>query len=30
MCDGFFAECGYKVIVDDSGRSALPVEIESN
>jgi hypothetical protein len=27
-CDGFRTECGYKIIVDDSDRSAIPVEID--
>jgi hypothetical protein len=28
--DGFLAEGGYKIVVDDSGRPALPVEIEDD
>jgi hypothetical protein len=30
MCDGFFDECGYEIVVDDSDRPALPVEMEDN
>jgi hypothetical protein len=30
ICDGLFAECGYEIVVDDSGRPALPVEMEDN
>jgi hypothetical protein len=30
ICDGFLAECGYEIIVDDSGHPALPVEIEDD
>jgi hypothetical protein len=30
MCDGFLAECRYKIVVGDLGRSALPIEIENS
>jgi hypothetical protein len=28
ICTGFFTECGYKIVVDYSGCSVLPAEIE--
>jgi hypothetical protein len=30
MCDGFVAKCDYEIVVDDSSRPALDVEIEAN
>jgi hypothetical protein len=30
ICDGFLAECGSQIIVDDPGRPAIPVEREDN
>jgi hypothetical protein len=30
ICDSFLTERGYKIVVDDSGHPALPVEIEDN
>jgi hypothetical protein len=29
MCHNFLIKCGYKIVVDDSGRPALSVEIEA-
>jgi hypothetical protein len=30
ICDSFFPECGYEIVVENSGRPALLVEIEDN
>jgi hypothetical protein len=28
--NGFLADCGHKIVVDDLGRRVFPVEIETN
>jgi hypothetical protein len=30
ICYRLCAECGYKIVVDDSRRTAIPVEIDDN